>query len=325
MMRTMRWATMACVVAAVTAWAAASARGEVDMRWKYKAGETIRYTMIQDMIQNVNVPESGGPMKMTMTQTMDLTWRVEAVSPEGVANLTQTIDRVRMKMQGPQGVLIDYDSDSNKEPEGMAKLIGPMYQALVKKPIVLKITDRGQVVDFKMPQGFVESINKMMGGVGLGNLFSEEGLKQMAEVGSLPDKPVKVGDTWERKVAMKASFLGLTSVETTFRYEGQETRDGRTLEKISTVMQMKSAPQGDEKAKPDAKQPQVGLTIDQQENKGTIYFDAAAGKLVESDVKTRMKMDMQVMGKKISQDIDMTVVMKAVPAEKETQKTETQK
>lgn len=51
-------------------------------------------------------------------------------------------------------------------------------------------------------------------------------------IGTYPDKPVKVGDTWT--VAEQESFLGDTKLEYSLRFDGQQTVGGLTLYTLST-------------------------------------------------------------------------------------------
>ena len=47
-------------------------------------------------------------------------WKIASVDPQGVATIDSTVDRLRMKLENPLGVLVDYDTASGKEPTGIA-------------------------------------------------------------------------------------------------------------------------------------------------------------------------------------------------------------
>jgi hypothetical protein len=98
--------------------------------------------------------------------------------------------------------------------------------------------------------------------------------------------------------------IGEQKVESSFRYEGSETRDGKTLEKISLSMRFKPR-------KENEKGRDKGLAaLRENEAEGTNYFDAESGHMVETFVKMKMKMDINVLGQQMTQDIDMNMEMK---------------
>jgi hypothetical protein len=301
MWKTRHWFRAAAIAAMIFVFlAAGSAHAEKLLRFKFQPGEVRHDQLVQEMSQTLRPAGAAAPVLITATQTMDLSLKGESVDDQGTAALTQTIERMRMKMQSAQGVMLDFDSATGKEPEGMAKMLTPMLETMIKKPIRLQLTTRGEVRDMKLPQGMIENLNKVGGGGQAGNLFSLDWIKQMAEIAVLPEGPVNPTQTWTRKATTKNSVLGEQIVETTFRYEGSETRDGKTLEKITLAMAFTISG--------DKKEGKIG--IKEQETRGTIYLDGAAGRIVDSVSKTKMKMDIDVFGQKMSQDMDMTVTLK---------------
>src|SRR5262249_22093458 len=121
-----RRCTMPTILVAAALLLPAPARADKKLEWKFQPGETLHYTMNQEINQEVSV--GGKALKVSGTQTMDISWNVKSVQ-QGVASVTQTLDRARMKLSQP-GATVEYDSAAAKEPEGMARLIAPMFQAL---------------------------------------------------------------------------------------------------------------------------------------------------------------------------------------------------
>src|SRR5271166_834574 len=87
--------------------AAQPTHGAETMRWKFTPGETLRYTMVQETTQGMKA--MGQEFKTSLNQTVDLHWSVKNVASDGVAELSQTIDRVRTKVEGP-GNSFEFDS-----------------------------------------------------------------------------------------------------------------------------------------------------------------------------------------------------------------------
>jgi hypothetical protein len=242
-------------------------------------------------------------MAFTTKQIMDMTWSVESVAAEDAVVMAQKIDRIQMKMQSAQGVIMEYDSASGKEPEGMARTFAPMFESMVREPTRITFTPRGEIKDMKLPQGMLENMNKALGGGQAGNVFSKDWMKQLGQMGVLPERPVQPGDTWTREDSLNMPVIGAQKVESSFRYEGPETRDGKVLEKISMSMHFK--------LREEKEKGMVGLTGHEAE--GISYFDAESGHVVETFSKIKMKMDINVLGQQMSQDIDMNMEMKLRP------------
>ena len=280
--------------------AAGSAHAEKLLRLKFQPGEVRNDQMVQEMNQSLRPAGETPPILMTTTQTMDISLKVESVDDQGTAALTQTIERMRIKTQSAQGVLMEFDSAAGKEPEGMAKMLTPMLDTMIKKPFRLQLTTRSEVRDMQLPQGMLEGLNKVGGGGQAGNLFSPDWMKQMSEIAVLPEGPINPGQTWTRQTTMKQPPQGDQIVDSTFRYEGSEIRDGKTLEKITVSMVLNT----------DGAKKEGMIGIKSQEIQGTIYLDGEAGRIVDSVSRTKMKMDIEVFGQKMTQDMEMTTTIK---------------
>jgi hypothetical protein len=201
---------------------------------------------------------------------------------------------MRVKMQSAQGVLLDYDPTLGKEAEGMGKMLVPMFEAMHKKPFQIRMTSQGEIKEVKLPQGIPESMNQLMGGQG-GGFFNEDWVKQFGTFAFFPEKPTAVGGTWTTKRKAKIPALGTPVMETTFRYEGTEKRNGKALDKLSAVIRFQTEA-GNKETSPKIQ--------DQEGYRGTILFDPEVGRVVESRGKAKMKMEITIMGQKIA--IEMT-------------------
>ena len=300
------WGILALAAAFFMA-ADSTANAEKLLRWKFKAGETFHFVMNQEQSQKIKSGTT--PITMTTTTNMYMTMKVDSVDPQGVASITQTIDRVPAQDDLAARDLMDYDSASGKPPEGLAKLTAPVFEAMVKKPFTMKMDPQGKVSDMKLPPGFVESINNIAGGQ-LGNMFSEEGLKQMTGQGmaELPEKPVSKGDTWMQEMGMQLGPLGKIAVKNTSRYEGTENRDGKELDKIAIKMEMNIVP---EKDKPQG----IQVKMKDQKIEGTKYIDNEAGHPVEIKVGGPLKMSVAAMGQEMELEMEMSQTLRLVPSE----------
>ena len=282
---------------ATAALSAGAVRAQTLLRWKFQPGQTLHYEVQQDVKTKGNVGAQA--IGMTMKMTMDMTWKVDAVDAQGNGSLTMTLDRVRMKADLPQGMSMEYDSASDKEPEGLAKMLASSFKAMLKQPITMKTSPRGKMSDVKVPaamQGLLKQANNPAG-----EMLSAEGMQKLGGMSALPEEPIKPGKTWSEKATVK-SPMGNMEVETNFRYLGNVQQQGQTLEKIAQKMTMKLA--GGEKKLP--------MEIKKQEGKGTLLFDNVAGHPVSNAMKMNMTMELEVVGQKIERDVETDMQMKLV-------------
>jgi hypothetical protein len=281
---------LACLVLLAAPSGQALAEG-VSLAWRFKPGETLHYVAKQEVVQDISSSVVSG--KMNVGITIDLTWAVQSVDAQQVASLVQTIDRVQMAVDGPQGVKEQYDSAAGKEPEGAAKASAAGFQALVKKPIRLKIDPQGKILEVKLPQDVLDEIQKTPALQSLGKMFSEDGMKQLLGFSALPTEPLLPGKSWNDESLYEAAQLGKQKVKSTFTYAGPKTLQGKPAEQIDAVVTLEVLPPEQQAAKIDIKE---------QHGTGTIYFDAAAGHLLQSTTTMKLKMAIEFGGQSLTTD-----------------------
>jgi len=278
------------------------AQAQTTLRYKFKEGEKLNYVMEQKMTMQMNV--MGQDVEMNMTQTIDLTWQIQSVDKDGRAKLTQKFDRVRFKMEGGQVGKVEYDSMDGKEPEGpIGKAIGPIFGALAGSEIGMTMDARGQIADVKIPDKFSDALkNAGAGAAGLGEMFSEDGMKRMMSQGGLvvPAEAVTKGKTWNQNVDMKMP-IGKMKVDTTYTYDGQTTKGNKKLEQVPFKAKVTLEP-SDNAA--------LTVKLKEQSAKGSAQFDADAGRLVETSMTQEMEMEIGAGGQNITQKIKQEVTMK---------------
>ncbi len=300
MMRTFTrvlWTGMLAVV--LTGLAAAPARAQVTLRYKFKEGETLKYTVEQRMNMNGNV--AGNDITMEMGMNMDMTWKVLSVNKDGSAKLTQTIDRVRMTMKaGPLGE-VDIDTKSDKEPsDPIGKAMAPIFKAMAGAEFTMTMTPLGEPKDVQVPEKVLNAVKNAGGGLP-GASLSPDDLKQMVNQGGLvlPEKPVKKGDSWTHSSNMAMQGMKM-KVDTKATYEGETTEGGKKLQEISLAPKMttEGGPAG------------VEIKLKNQESKGKALFDNDKGRVVETELNQNMDMDLSAGGQSFTMKIRQTVTMK---------------
>jgi hypothetical protein len=259
-----------------------AARGAT-LRWRFKAGEKLRYVMDQRSVTVATLP-GGEQMRTTLSQTIEMTWTVKSVDPNGQAELTQAITRIRDQLEGLVGSYT-YDSKEGGEPSSLiAAPKIPVFKALLGAEVPFKMNARGETADVRMPDALAKTLSELGPAAGAaGALFTEEGMKQMISRSGLvlPEEDVAAGKTWTEQSQMALGGSTLTMV-TTYRYEGPSPNDGEGAAKISVQMTAAIQPaEADAKEKENA----AGLKIRSQKSEGSYVFDNAAGHILRSSLK----------------------------------------
>jgi hypothetical protein len=241
---------------------------------------------------------------MNVAITIDLTWAVQSVDAQQVASLIQTIDRVQMTADGLPGVKVQYDSASGKAPEGPAKAAAAGFQTLVKRPISLKIDPQGKILEVKLPQDVLDEIQKTPALQSLGKMFSEDGMKQLLGLSSLPKESLVPGKSWNDESLYENPQAGKQKVKSTYTYAGPKTVAGKPAEQIDSVVSLELLPPEQQAAKIDVKE---------QHGAGTIYFDASAGHLLQSTTTMKLKMTVEFGGQSLTSDATTSRTFQLAP------------
>lgn len=292
---------MFAMLSALVAVQRGTALADVELRWKFTAGETVRFTTSTDVTQDMNI--GGQQVTSKMVQVMDMTWVVkEAAADE--ASLEVTIDHVHVEMTppGPAAKAIVYDSKNEKH-EGQAAMMAPLFGAMIGHPMTLAVTPLGEVKNIKLPEGMIEAMQKA--GPGAKEVLSEDAMKQtISRVMIAFPESVAPGKSWESDFETKNPILGTQKAVTTYTYVGPEEAEGHAVEKVDVRVLLSFDQPADAQAK---------ATIKEQVSEGAILFDNKQGMPVTTSMNSQMKLQLSAGGQTIDQEITTKVMMKQLP------------
>lgn len=291
------------LAALVFALAAPATKADETLRFKFKAGQTVRYEFIQSM--KMNVQAAGRESETELTQTMELTWKIKSVDEMGTTTIEQTIDRIAANIVGP-AANISYDS---AKPE-TAKQENPQAQQLVKLFGVLRgaqisqeVTALGEIKNVTLPQGLSDKLREVVAG-GVGNvLFSEESLKNMSVQSGLrlPADPIAAGKSWENTIEIPAPPLGAIKTVNAYTLKSTSPEGVHEIKVDGKMTLEKSEGIGAE------------ITLDSEPITGTIHFDGKNGNIADSKVLQKFKMSINAGNQNVVQDLAQDISLKRIP------------
>lgn len=297
-----RWGMAGVLVLAGLGGSTASAAA---LRWKFQPGETLHYIMDQNAITSFK----GGAqdIKTTTTQKIDMDWVVKEVGADGVASLTQTITRVRTKIESPFATF-EYDSKAGKDPEGpVAAGLLPMLKALVGAEFSFKMSPQGELTDVKVPEGLIKAL-RQAGPAGGSGMFSEDGMKNMVAESSLalPREDLEKGKSWTRHTKIPMPQIGEMLIDKTYSYEGPDPSAGKDIVRIDLATKLDVHPMPGNN---------INVEVKTQEGKGSFFFDNAAGRVSDSRVSEKVEMVFKLQNNEFTQGNETTTSMKLAPGE----------
>jgi hypothetical protein len=263
---------------------APSALAGKTLRLKYKTGDVFQVEVVQEQKQKISMGAQTQDIPVNLT--MGMTWNVDNVNADGIIDMTQSIDRVQMKMTIPMQGEVTFDSAADGEPEGLAGMLAQGIKPMIGAKFKQKMNDRGEVLEFTVPDDVKE---KLGASPMVGQLLSEDTLKETFSKTApvLPEQEVEKGFSWDSTYsAPENPMLGVMSVTSKYTYVGEEKRDNKTFDKftVTTTIGLKAAegaPGGG------------AVSLGDQSSSGEVYFDAEAGYFVESTIGQKMEIKME--------------------------------
>jgi hypothetical protein len=213
---------------------------------------------------------------------------------------------MRMTVETPGAPAVEFDSQSQEEPQGFAAMVAPMVRELVKANFVVTMTPRGEIKDVKIPEEAVKAIAAAPGAQLMGDMATAEGLENMISRSAF-SMPVSLepGAEWTSTAEMANPMLGKQTIKTTYRYVGPQERDGVQLEAFEPHLTIEFGGGT------------ATANITKQESSGEILFNRTAGRLESTSLDHSMSMSIGVGGQNVDQSLEQTIEMKWLPEDAE--------
>jgi serine/threonine protein kinase len=259
------------------------AQGQDPPRWAFRWKEGDRFFL--ESVEELSItlkPKGQVEQKLDVKSTFVSGYTVKQIDANKNIVLEQTVES--FKVEGKFGAMGWNPADEKK------------VQPLVGAGFEVTLSPQGEVVRMggydKLLNRFPDKDRDMI------RLFlmSEHHLKEpLLEVFAvLPDKPVRAGDRWQRR--MKKEFISpLVELDEVkhFTNDGKQDLGGQKVEKLSYAVEATAALRKDLLPK-EMKVVEWKLDLRLESNQGAVLFDAAKGRTVQSQLSLPFKGTIEV-------------------------------
>jgi hypothetical protein len=279
-------------------------QGQETLSWRFREGDVLRYTTEQTTM--LSFKAMGKERKQKRAQSVTYTWTIKAVTSEGVADITQRIERVTMKIEAPPYMAFEYDSNTPASdiPEPFE---GDVQQskAVLGAEFSFKMRPSGEIESVKFSDAMLKKLREALPRDGGDREdFSEQQLKDSVTQQSppaFPEGPLEPGKSWASKPTRIALPLGTIILDRSYTFQGSDPKDPNLLQ-ITMEGRVNLEPAAN-----------VAAKIRAQEGKGTLTFDKRSGRLISSRGTQKTEMVIVAQGQEGDQTTDTTSIMTLVP------------
>lgn len=277
----------------------------ISMKMKWTVGKT--YDELLSMTQKsvTSAPGSGESMDQAMNMTAEFSLTASKARPAGGSELQMLF--TNMKMETKMGATsLSFDSRQDAKNDA-GNPMAPMLRKMIGAHISYLTDADGKVDQIVGYQEFIDQIagdNAAMGAM-VKSMYSEDSLKQMGvNAQGLPDKPVKIGDSWPFHQDIPAGPAGTLQLDMTVTFKGWEEHAGHHCAVLESRGQLKSKPGGGNSA--------MSVVVDKGTSEGTMWFDPGLGNVVDNVVDQTMNFKMQIQGQDVTSKLSQRVKMQLV-------------
>lgn len=256
----------------------ATASGQELLRWKFEKGQALNVVVSQATLLETTAGST--PRRMSIDLTLEMSWSIDEVDAQQVATITQKFARLNAKLKVDGSESVEYDSAAKSQPIGAAQYFSAAGK-LVGATLSLKMNDRGEILEVVPSDETAELLKGAVDSPALAALLSKEGLSDTLKQATLtlPEQPLEKDDTWTSASSAKLA-IGQVAQKLTYTFQGPQEREGETLDAITVAAELTV------KKTAGAKPSETALK--EHQHAGTLFFDRAAGRFVESNIEQRL-------------------------------------
>jgi hypothetical protein len=259
--------------------------GTVDLKWKFEKDKTFYQEVTTVTKQTMKV--MGMDIVQNQTQTFIFSW-----TPEKQDEKTKDWI-VRQKIEGAKmdielgGNRIPFDSTKDS---GSSGPLADFFKAIIGSEFKVTVSPEMKVTGVEGRDAFLKKLstaNQQMEPL-VKAILNDDALKQMADpsFSMIPGKPVKVGETWQRKSELKMGPIGTYENVYKYTYEGKDPKS-KNLDRIKVESTLTYQPPTDT-ATGNLPFKIKNAKLESKEGTGAILFDNAKGRIDSSELSIKL-------------------------------------
>jgi hypothetical protein len=271
----------------------------VPLQYRWTQGEVLRYRTVLLTTRTISGVPGQAPVTLEQSMAQTIKIVVEAVAPEGLATLRQTIESVRMELTTPGGRTL-YDSASRTKPEDQAaETMAKVFGAVVGESISIIMAPTGAI---RRIDGSSTLVAKVSNGVprqdpgaaamadSLKSMLSEPAMRATLEqsFSRLPDRAVSVGDRWTAQLSLGDERIGKITGTSAFTLQSMQGTPESPVAHIAVALTVTQ-----ESAPPIGAAGMI-MKLGDSHGEGEILFDVAKGRIQRSTMRADMPSTMSV-------------------------------
>lgn len=279
---------------------------KIDLKLNLKKGQVLN---IKTDINQV-ITQSMMGMENVINQDIGMYYDMKVDDiVDGNYDMTVTYTRATFSTNNPMGS-VEFDSETDKED------LAPMalgYAAVVDKSFKVRLSPKGRVLEVKDMDKFlaetIETINELNPDLGpqiaegMKQQFGEKALKNSVEnmVIHYPEKPVKVGATWDHSYSVQQGQGFEMFIENIYTLDRVE--DGKAHLSVKANVYTSK----------DATMEMQGMTMIYKltgEQTGSFVLDKSTNWVLESSLEQQVEGDMNISGGQIPEPMDIPMGIK---------------
>jgi hypothetical protein len=294
----------------------------ITLRYGWTKGDVLKYRMsLQSDTKMTGMP-GAEPASVGQTMTQQISLTVADVDAFGKATLTETVTAIRTEINGPMGRMVfDSASPAPSSTDPMSTAMAKSFSALIGAPVTIVIAADGAV---QKVEGASRIVQKIVAGMGsdaaagpveqiLGSMFSDEALRSMTEQSftHFAPQPVKVGGTWNGRIALGNQAVGKVAGALTFTLKSVEGTGNAARAAIGVAMVLTQT------TPPPPGPMNMTLKLGDSRGDGEVLFDLGRGRIVKSTMVAGMTSTVNMTGRDgapvtVNSNVKSTVTLELV-------------
>lgn len=298
------------VVVAALALLCQESFGQSEAAWRFVAGESMRYQVMQQSLISVEAGPAGR-FTTDSTQTLDIVWQFDRVDDDGVAHGTQSITRLQVAVTMPEGLELKYDSEVDGSPDGVAAMLTTLYKALLETEIPFAVAPSGELVRFEPPEEMIDQLVGVPATRAMSEMVAGSGLDSIAQ-----SIAFRVAPNSENTRAFEFSnrVLGVVSGDLQWIRTPEEGADSEIEFTPSLEVTIRTGGPTDEEDR-RGPEPLANPEITSQKVDGTAVFDRQAGRLTRSALQLTLELQGEIAGQAVTSTLVQSREVRSIDSE----------